>query len=590
MCRVSKWTCASVHRCRCYISRLSIYRLGRKCMEWRHVLHRCGALGSVRCQYITYSMMALLTLVKLTIASMLSYHLQASSRGQATLCAHVVPHLLVHRILSVTGGGTEAFSDDISQAADGTGNVYQTNRIGRQFQYSFIGLQAKSETGITYHLVIYIGMHWSAIGIMWSMKMFWQNIARISYVSAVWSVLCCLAAVLRALLFRCHCPALQCYIQWPAESPVRLQHPPGGRSSLLHGSELLFYLASCKLVFLVLTPTSGVFFLQDAQYQCADGAPQHSSSALQDADAAHAGGKDIAYDASFTLTADPAGTLTFLFIALKDNAIVSGFEIRDASPPTASPSQAPAGSLQPGAPIQAPVLLQQPSAAAPGQLQALPHVAPSYTAPVLAPLQLPDWIAIPPPAPAPVLTRLPPSPAQAPLPRSARPPILAPAPVAALSGPPVPGQPQPPVLAPTPGASLPSSSTAAPQPSPGIMLPPSPALAPSQAEPLKVFLTQSGSPNRVTLPAQVPQQGPPLAPALAPQAGISVPLSTPRHSQHTACDTCLISDDHCTVAPLAGIRVTVVVSTLSAPSSLSYDCSEAVQPAEVWSVMVQDLD
>ncbi|CAK0785109.1 hypothetical protein CVIRNUC_008315 [Coccomyxa viridis] len=232
-----------------------------------------------------------------------------------------------------------------------------------------------------------------------------------------------------------------------------------------------------------------------------------------------AGGKDIAYDASFTLTADPAGTLTFLFIALKDNAIVSGFEIRDASPPTASPSQAPAGSLQPGAPIQAPVLLQQPSAAAPGQLQALPHVAPSYTAPVLAPLQLPDWIAIPPPAPAPVLTRLPPSPAQAPLPRSARPPILAPAPVAALSGPPVPGQPQPPVLAPTPGASLPSSSTAAPQPSPGIMLPPSPALAPSQAEPLKVFLTQSGSPNRVTLPAQVPQQGPPLAPALAPQAG-----------------------------------------------------------------------
>ena len=132
------------------------------------------------------TMMALLTLVKLTIASMLSNNLQASSRGQATLCAHhVVPQLLVHRILSVTGGGTEAFSDDISQAADGTGNVYQTNRIARHFQYSFIGLQAKSETSITYHLVIYIGMHWSAIGIMWSMKMFWQKIARIFYVSAV---------------------------------------------------------------------------------------------------------------------------------------------------------------------------------------------------------------------------------------------------------------------------------------------------------------------------------------------------------------------------------------------------------------------
>lgn len=509
---------------------------------------------------------------------MLSNHLQASSRGQATLCAHVVPHLLVHRILSVTGGGTEAFSDDISQAADGTGNVYQTNRIGRQFQYSFIGLQAKSESGITYHLVIYIGMHWSAIGIMWSMKMFWQNIARISYVSAVWSILCCLAAVLRALLFRCHCPALQCHIQWPAESPVRLQHPPGGRSSLLHGSQHLLYLASCKLGFLVLTPTSGVFFLQDAQYQCADGAPQHSSSALQDADAAHAGGKDIAYDTSFTLTADPAGTLTFLFIALKDNAIVSGFEIRDASPPTASPSQAPAGSLQPGAPFQAPVLLQQPSAAAPGQLQAQPPVAPSYTAPMLAPLQLPDQIAIPAPAPAPVLTRLPPSTAQAPLPRSARPPILAPAPVAALSGPPVPGQPQPPVLAPTPGASLSSSSTAAPQPSPGIMLPPSPALAPSQAEPLKVSLAQSRSPSGVPLPAQAPQEGPTLAPLLAPQAGVGIPLSANRHSQHTACDTCLDSDDHCTVAPLAGICVTAVLSISSAPSSPEYDSSRSRTP------------
>ena len=70
----------------------------------------------------------------------------------------------------MTGGGTEAFSDDIAQAAYGTGNVYQTNRIGRQFQYSFIGLQAKSESSITDNLVIYIGMDWSATGMMWSLK------------------------------------------------------------------------------------------------------------------------------------------------------------------------------------------------------------------------------------------------------------------------------------------------------------------------------------------------------------------------------------------------------------------------------------
>ena len=256
-----------------------------------------------------------------------------------------------------------------------------------------------------------------------------------------------------------------------------------------------------------------------------------NSSALQDADAAHAGGKDIAYDASFTLTADPAGTLTFLFIALKDNAIVSGFEIRDALPPRAFPSQAPAGSLQPGAPFQAPIsALQQTTEAAPGQSQAQPSFAPSYTAPVLAPLQLPDQIAVPAPALAQVLTRLPPPPAQAPLLRSARPPVLAPAPITALSGPPVPGQPQPPVLAPAPGASLSSSSTAAPQPSPGFMLPSSPALAPSQAEPLKVFLAQSRSPSGVPLPAQAHQQGPPPAPLFAPQAGVGIPLSTPRHS------------------------------------------------------------
>ena len=316
---------------------------------------------------------------------------------------------------------------------------------------------------------------------------------------------------------------------------------------------------SCKLVFLVLSPRSGVHFLQDAQYLCASSALQHSSSALQDAAAAHAGGKDIAYNASFTLTADPAGTLTFLFIALKDNAIVSGFEIRDALPTTAFPSQAPAGSLQPGAPFQAPVLLQQPSAAAPGQLQAQPPVAPPYTAPVLAPLQLPDQIAVSAPAPAPVLTRLPPVPAQAPLLRSARPPVLAPVPVVALSGPPVAGHPQLPVLAPAAGASLSSSATAAPQPSPAPG-PPLPALAPSQAEPFIAFLAQSGSPSGVPLPAQVPQQGLPLAPALAPQAGINCPLSTPRHSQHTACDTCLDPDNHYTVAPLVCIRVTVILS------------------------------
>ena len=253
------------------------------------------------------------------------------------------------------------------------------------------------------------------------------------------------------------------------------------------------------------------------------------------------------------LTADSAGTLTFLFIALKDNAIVSGIQIRDALPPTASPSQAPAGSLQPGAPFQAPVLLQQPLAAASGQMQAQPPVAPSYAAPVLAPLQLPDRGAVPAPAPAPVLTRLPPSTAQAPLLRSARPPVLASVPAAALSSAPVPGQPQPPVFAPAPGASLSSSSTAAPQPFSESVLPPSPSLAPSQAELLKVFLAQSGSPSGVPLPAQAPLEGPPLAPSFAPQAGVGIPLSTPRHSQHMPCDTSLDSDDHYITAPLAGI-------------------------------------
>ena len=79
-------------------------------------------------------------------------------------CARVVPQLMIRRFLSVTGGGTEAFDDNIAQAANGTGNVYQTNRIGRQFQYSFIGLQAKSWTSMSHHLVIYIGMNWSASG------------------------------------------------------------------------------------------------------------------------------------------------------------------------------------------------------------------------------------------------------------------------------------------------------------------------------------------------------------------------------------------------------------------------------------------
>lgn len=83
--------------------------------------------------------------------------------------------------------------------------------------------------------------------------------------------------------------------------------------------------------------------------------PQRSSSTSQGVDAALAGGKDIAYDASFTLAADPAGTLTFQSIALKDNAVVSGFEIRDAFPPAASPSRAPTGFSQIGAPFQAPV-------------------------------------------------------------------------------------------------------------------------------------------------------------------------------------------------------------------------------------------
>ena len=59
--------------------------------------------------------------------------------------------LLISGLLSVTGGGIEAFGDSIAQAANGTGNVYQTNRIGRQFQYSFIGLQAS----MAHHLVIY---------------------------------------------------------------------------------------------------------------------------------------------------------------------------------------------------------------------------------------------------------------------------------------------------------------------------------------------------------------------------------------------------------------------------------------------------
>ena len=173
---------------------------------------------------------------------------------------------------------------------------------------------------------------------------------------------------------------------------------------------------------------------------------------------------------------------------------------------------------------------------------------------MLAPLQLLDQILVPALAPALVLTRLPPPLAQAPSPQTARPPVLAPAPIAALSGPPVPGHPQPPVLAPAPGASLSSSATAAPQPSSGFMLPPSPALAPNQAEPLKVFLAQSGSPSGMPLPAQAPQQGLPPAPALVPQAGICIPHSTLRQSQHTVSGTCL--DDPYTSTPLADIRVT----------------------------------
>ena len=72
----------------------------------------------------------------------------------------------------MTGGGTETFGDNIAQAADGTGNVYQTNRIGRQFQYSFIGLQARSVTSATHHLVIYNAMKWSAVlaGTEWLIK------------------------------------------------------------------------------------------------------------------------------------------------------------------------------------------------------------------------------------------------------------------------------------------------------------------------------------------------------------------------------------------------------------------------------------
>lgn len=41
-------------------------------------------------------------------------------------CARVVPQLMIPRFLSVTGGGTEAFGDNIAQAANGTDNVYQT--------------------------------------------------------------------------------------------------------------------------------------------------------------------------------------------------------------------------------------------------------------------------------------------------------------------------------------------------------------------------------------------------------------------------------------------------------------------------------
>ena len=62
------------------------------------------------------------------------------------ICARVVPQIVICGFVSVTGGGTEAFGDHIAPAANGTSNVYQTNRIGSQFQYSFIGMQAKSGT------------------------------------------------------------------------------------------------------------------------------------------------------------------------------------------------------------------------------------------------------------------------------------------------------------------------------------------------------------------------------------------------------------------------------------------------------------
>ena len=43
-----------------------------------------------------------------------------------------------------TGGGSEAFGSSIFGAPDGTGFVYQTNRLGGNFQYVFTSLEARA--------------------------------------------------------------------------------------------------------------------------------------------------------------------------------------------------------------------------------------------------------------------------------------------------------------------------------------------------------------------------------------------------------------------------------------------------------------